>query len=57
LPALGGAGTAVGIAAPVGLLLVAVGISVGLQKFISRRRDRLGRKRRPHRRLANESPS
>jgi uncharacterized membrane protein YdjX (TVP38/TMEM64 family) len=44
-----------GIAALVGLLLVAIGISVGLQIFISRRRDRAGRARRPGRRLVHES--
>jgi phosphatidylserine/phosphatidylglycerophosphate/cardiolipin synthase-like enzyme/uncharacterized membrane protein YdjX (TVP38/TMEM64 family) len=44
-----------GIAALVGLLLVAIGISVGLQIFISRRRDRAERARRPGRRLVHES--
>jgi uncharacterized membrane protein YdjX (TVP38/TMEM64 family) len=49
--------SAVGIATLIGLLVAAVGISVGLQIFISRRRDRLQNKRRPGRRLANESMS
>ncbi|HKP22290.1 MAG TPA: VTT domain-containing protein [Dongiaceae bacterium] len=41
-----------GIAALIGLLVAAVGISVGLQMFISRRRDRA--ERRPGRRLLRE---
>ncbi len=44
-----------GITALVGLLALAVGISVGLQFFISRRRDRA--ERRPGRRLLRETMS
>jgi phospholipase D1/2 len=46
-----------GVAALVGLLVVAIGISVGLQMFISRRRDRADQTRRPGRRLLRESMS
>ena len=44
-----------GVAALIGLLAAAIGISVGLQIFISRRRDRA--ERRPGRRLLRESMS
>jgi phospholipase D1/2 len=43
-----------GITILVGLLALAIGVSVGLQIFISRRRDRAER-RRPGRRLLRES--
>jgi phospholipase D1/2 len=46
--------SALGIATLVGLLVLAIGISVGLQIFVSRRRDRAER-RRPGRRLLRES--
>ena len=46
-----------GVAAMIGLLVVAIGISVGLQMFISRRRDRADQARRPGRRLLRESMS
>jgi phospholipase D1/2 len=46
-----------GVAALVGLLLVMVGISIGLQIFISRRRVRAEQARRPGRRLLRESMS
>jgi uncharacterized membrane protein YdjX (TVP38/TMEM64 family)/phosphatidylserine/phosphatidylglycerophosphate/cardiolipin synthase-like enzyme len=46
-----------GVAALVGLLVVAIGISIGLQMFISRRRDRADQTRRPGRRLLRESMS
>ena len=47
--------TLAGVAALVGLLAAAVGVSIGLQIFISRRRDRAGQARRPGRRLLKES--
>jgi len=46
-----------GVAAMIGLLVVAIGISVGLQMFISRRRNRADQARRPGRRLLRESMS
>jgi uncharacterized membrane protein YdjX (TVP38/TMEM64 family) len=45
-----------GVAILVGLLVAAIGISVGLQLFISRRRDR-AQARRPGRRLLRETVS
>ena len=44
-----------GVAAMIGLLVMAIGISVGLQMFISRRRDRADQTRRSGRRLLRES--
>ncbi len=44
-----------GVAALIGLLVAAIGISIGLQRFISRRRDRAEQTRRPGRRLVRES--
>jgi phospholipase D1/2 len=44
-----------GVATLAGLLVAAIGIAVGLQIFISRRRDRADRARRPGRRLLHES--
>ncbi len=44
-----------GVAVLVGLLLGAIGVSVGLQILISRRRNQLERARRPGRRLLRES--
>jgi phospholipase D1/2 len=46
-----------GVAALVGLLALMVGISIGLQMFISRRRVRAEQARRPGRRLLRESMS
>ena len=46
-----------GVATLVGLMAAAIGISVGLQLFISRRRDRADQTRRPGRRLLRESVS
>jgi phospholipase D1/2 len=46
-----------GVTAMLGLLVAAVGISVGLQMFISRRRDRADQARRSGRRLLRESMS
>jgi phospholipase D1/2 len=46
-----------GVAALVGLLVIMVGISIGLQMFISRRRVRAEQARRPGRRLLRESMS
>jgi phospholipase D1/2 len=46
-----------GVAALIGLLVAAIGISVGLQMFISRRRDRTDQTRRAGRRLLRESMS
>lgn len=46
-----------GVAALVGLLAAAVGISVGLQVFVSRRRGKAEEVRRPGRRLLRESMS
>lgn len=47
--------TLAAVATMIGLLAAAIGISVGLQIFISRRRDRADRTRRPGRRLLHES--
>jgi phospholipase D1/2 len=47
--------TLAGIATLVGLLVAAIGVSIGLQIFVSRRRDRAERARRPGRRLLRES--
>jgi phosphatidylserine/phosphatidylglycerophosphate/cardiolipin synthase-like enzyme/uncharacterized membrane protein YdjX (TVP38/TMEM64 family) len=49
--------TLAGIAIVIGLLAAAVGISVGLQVFLSRRRGEAERKRQPGRRLLRESMS
>jgi uncharacterized membrane protein YdjX (TVP38/TMEM64 family) len=49
--------TLVGVATLIGLLAVAVGISIGLQLFISRRRRLAEQTRRPGRRLLRESMS
>jgi phosphatidylserine/phosphatidylglycerophosphate/cardiolipin synthase-like enzyme/uncharacterized membrane protein YdjX (TVP38/TMEM64 family) len=46
-----------GVAGLIGLLVVAIGISVGLQIFISRRRDKADQTRRSGRRLLRESMS
>jgi phosphatidylserine/phosphatidylglycerophosphate/cardiolipin synthase-like enzyme/uncharacterized membrane protein YdjX (TVP38/TMEM64 family) len=43
-----------GVATLIGLLVAAIGVSVGLQLFISQRRDRAERARRPGRRLLRE---
>ena len=44
-----------GIAILAGLLAAAIGVSVGLQVFVSRRRDQAERSRRPGRRLLRET--
>jgi hypothetical protein len=46
-----------GLATLIGLLAAAVGLSIGLQFFISRRRREAERTRRPGRRLLRESMS